>query len=55
MSDASNQGDEQLPALPDYGPTDGTHGTDNETPDGDVDPMQKITESEREPGTPPSA
>lgn len=55
MSDASAAGDEQLPPLPDYGPTDGEHGTDGETPEGDVDPMQKITESEREPGTPPSA
>lgn len=55
MSEASRQGDEQLPPLPDYGPTDGEHGTDDDTASGEVDPLQKITASEREPGTPPSA
>ena len=54
MSDAS--GDEQLPPLPDYGPTDGEHGTDDDpAARGEVDPLQKITESEREPGNPHSA
>ncbi|WP_158603897.1 hypothetical protein [Cryobacterium tepidiphilum] len=56
MSDASTSDNEQLPPLPDYGPTDGEHGTDDDpAATGEVDPLQKITESEREPGTPPAA
>jgi len=53
MSDASDSGEEQLPPLPDYGPTDGVHGTDDDPDDrGELDPLQKITEAEIKPGTP---
>jgi len=54
MSDASTSGEEQLPPLPDYGPTDGVHGTDDDAEfEGERDPLQKITEAEMKPGTPP--